>query len=87
MVFGTFMVAWLVAASPMRRPALVKATQEGVARLWRSLAMISTQPFRGLKYPIRQDVVLRSIPITGPKIKRPFKKGVFGALVFEARQD
>ena len=38
-------VAWFLAASPIRRSVSVKATYEGVMRLPWSLAMISTRPF------------------------------------------
>ena len=57
-------VAWFLAASPMRRSVSVNATQEGVMRLPWSFAMISTRPF--LYTPTQLYVVPRSMPITVP---------------------
>ena len=44
MVFSGFIEAWFLAASPTSLSVSVNATQEGVIREPRSLAMISTRP-------------------------------------------
>lgn len=61
-VFSGLMVAWFLAASPIKRSFSVKATHEGVTLFPWSLAMISTFPF--LKIPTQLYVVPKSIPIT-----------------------
>mmetsp|Transcript_24054 Transcript_24054/g.67389 ORF Transcript_24054/g.67389 Transcript_24054/m.67389 type:complete len:218 (-) Transcript_24054:15-668(-) len=63
-VFSGLRAAWFLAASPIRRSFSENATYDGVIRLPRSLAIISTRPF--LKTPTQLYVVPKSIPITVP---------------------